>query len=291
MAKHNMPRRLTMKRVSIIIFWLFMLYVAFAATIALSRSNPPIDIEALKPSSNLAMTTGAESFANNFASQYFSWSPENRGIEDCKKRLEPYLADSLDVQAGLNTRELVSSSKLVKSQVWKTIETGENQAEITLRVQYVTSLGKSSQTQLKYFVVPVVAQEDNFLVYEVPRFIKPPNSIEFKAQPREQYSTVNDSKLVKEIGAFIESFFKIYASGTPEEINYFSRAEIDGLQKVLEYTKLERYSVHPTDDTDRFHVMAEVTFSDHKDKSQFTYPFQLYIKKEAERWYVTDFNM
>lgn len=286
------PKSMTPKKVAMIVFWGFMVYVGLAATIALARSTPSIDLSDLKKLNveNPALSSGAESFAHNFAFQYFTWSPDRQSAEDRKKRLDPYLAAAVDRQAGLLINDLVSTSKLSKSQVWSKREISDNQAELTLRVQYITTVGKNAVTQLKYFVVPVVAKDNNFLVYDIPRFVKPPESITFATEDTNLLTAESDRDLVRDVGIFLESFFKIYATGTHEEIRYFSRTEIDGLQSELTFTKLGDFSVHATDSkkpNNIYTVTAKVTFVA-ADQTKFTYPYKLRIQKEADRWFVLE---
>ncbi|MCY9757348.1 conjugal transfer protein [Paenibacillus alvei] len=263
-----------------------------ASTVALSRSAPSITIDDIKNinTENPALTAGAESFAHNFAYQYFSWAPDRQAVEERRVRLDPYLARDVDRQAGVVTSDLVSSSKLVKSQVWSKKKVADDQAELTLRVQYITTVGKNAVTQLKYFVVPVVAKGENFLVYDIPRFVKPPDPITFEKNDTNQLASESDRELVREVGTFLESFFKIYATGTQEEIKYFSRGEIEGLQRELSFSKIDDINVYAVDKESKkntYFVKTKVKFID-KDQTVFTYPFEMRIQKEAERWFVVE---
>ncbi|EJW14347.1 conjugal transfer protein [Paenibacillus alvei] len=290
--KRNAPKSLTPKKLSRMCFWIFLLYVGMASTVALSRSAPSITIDDIKNinTENPALTAGAESFAHNFAYQYFSWAPDRQAVEERRVRLDPYLARDVDRQAGVVTSDLVSSSKLVKSQVWSKKKVADDQAELTLRVQYITTVGKNAVTQLKYFVVPVVAKGENFLVYDIPRFVKPPDPITFEKNDTNQLASESDRELVREVGTFLESFFKIYATGTQEEIKYFSRGEIEGLQRELSFSKIDDINVYAVDKESKkntYFVKTKVKFID-KDQTVFTYPFEMRIQKEAERWFVVE---
>ena len=96
---------------------------------------------------NYAASEGAQSFAQNFARQYFDWQNSDEGKKNRVERLQPYLANGLDKQAGLSFEGMEWNSSLSTSQVWNIEETGKDSALITLRVEQI--LNKTYFTRFK----------------------------------------------------------------------------------------------------------------------------------------------
>ena len=74
---------------------------------------------------NYAISEGAQSFAQNFAHEYFDWQNSDEGMKTRVERLQPYLANGLDEQAGLSFEGMEWNSSLSTSQVWNVEETSE----------------------------------------------------------------------------------------------------------------------------------------------------------------------
>lgn len=293
MEKRKSPKTVFRKRMVKGVFWTMMGYVVFASTFALFRPNPIAPVQAQvqeqKPV-NPATAPGVGSFADNLACEYFLWSNDPKALEARKKRLAPYLIDGMDPKAGLGIEGLASSSKLIKSQVWKIEETGTNQAKVTLRVQYnLTENGKTSY-RINYFVVPVASDGQSFVVYDIPYFVPVPKKPAIQLDPKKPSADlIHDSTLTPAISNFLDSFFKVYATGKPEEITYFTKIEpIQGLQGTLDYMTVKKVEVYPTPQSDVYDVHTQVTFTDKGMKTKFHYPFVLKIQKENERWFVID---
>ena len=74
---------------------------------------------------NYAVSEGAQSFAQNFARDYFDWQNSDEGIKTRAERLQPYFATGLDKQAGLSFEGMEWNSSLSDSQVWNIEDTGK----------------------------------------------------------------------------------------------------------------------------------------------------------------------
>ena len=130
---------------------------------------------------NYAVSEGAQSFAQNFASDYFDWQNSDEGIKTRVERLQPYLLHGLDKQAGLSFEGMEWNSSLSASQVWNIEETGKDSALITLRVEQMLNktthkiqmrilLKKMRGPYEKYFVVPIQNDGKSFVVHQITLF-------------------------------------------------------------------------------------------------------------------------
>ncbi|WP_134704948.1 conjugal transfer protein [Ammoniphilus sp. YIM 78166] len=293
MEKRKYPRTVLRKRIVKIVFWTMTGYVVIASTFALIRPTSPTPVQAQvqeqKPM-NPATGPGVGSFANNLAYEYFLWNKDPKVLEERKKRLAPYLMEGIDPQAGLGIEGLDSSSKLMKSQVWDIEETGPNQAKVTLRVQYTLTENNQPAYKIKYFVVPITSDGKSFVVYDIPYFVPTPKKPEIQPEPEKASADIiHDSTLTTAISNFLDSFFKVYATGKPEEITYFSKINtIEGLHGTLDFVTVKKVEVYPTKQSDVYEIHTQVTFAEKGMKTKFHTPFVLKLQKEKERWFVMD---
>lgn len=180
-------------------------------------------VEQLTKEENVAAGEGAQSFAENFAVQYFDWKNTDEDKKKRVERLKPFLATGLDEQAGLAFEGMEWNSSLSESQVWNVEEKGEDTALITLRVKH--TLKKTTQPDPKavekakkdkkkppkakeettgpyekYFVVPVKTDGKSFVVHKVPYFIPPAKKPEIISDATiSEDGKIQDTKLQQEI--------------------------------------------------------------------------------------------
>ncbi|MDQ0862254.1 conjugal transfer protein [Bacillus sp. V2I10] len=146
MKKREYPRTVILKKVFKGIFWTAFTLVLFLSVVAIERSGNAgagaiqhKPVEDVMKEKNFAAGVGAQSFAENFAVEYFNWDNADEEIKKRAKRLQPFLAKGLDEQAGLSFEGMEWSSELTDSQVWNVEETEENTALITLRVHHTVN--------------------------------------------------------------------------------------------------------------------------------------------------------
>ncbi|MDE3841090.1 hypothetical protein C0966_17670 (plasmid) [Bacillus methanolicus] len=143
MKKREYPKTVLRKKVIEGAFWTGFMFVLFLSVVAIIRvgnvgadANEQKSVQKVINEQNLAVGEGAQSFAENFAAEYFDWQNTDEGKKKRVERLQPYLATGLDEQAGLSFDGMEWNSTLTKSQVWNVEETGEDTALITLRVMH-----------------------------------------------------------------------------------------------------------------------------------------------------------
>lgn len=296
MAKRKLPKTVVRSRIVKTVFWIIGLYLILGVTVLMVRPDrgdvvvqADVQEEVIH---NPAMDIGVETFALNFSQHYFKWGSETKDIEDRANRLKPYLAPGVDVQAGLHGFD--SQSVLSKSQIWKIEDLGQGKAKVTLRAQYAVATESDKVTRINYITIPIASDGQNFVVYDIPYFIPEPKPVELALNEKkiDTSNVLHDSALETEIVDFLDSFFKVYASGKQEEISYYTKDDtyVAGLEGILTYVKIPYSIIYTNRESENiYQVEVDVDFEDLDGATQFAYPFFLEVQKEKSRWLVVSF--
>lgn len=240
---------------------------------------------------NFASSIGAQTFSADFAKEFMTWAigqEENR-----EKRLAPFLLETVDSQAGLKFEGMEWNSKAIQANIWNVKEQGKDKALITVRVKQELSKpaapGKKAAnggTNFKYLTIPVITDGSGFAVYEQPYYEKetPQPTIVLPVKP--EAATVQDIGKVKEIEGFMDTFFKVYSSGKPDELTYYAEGiELQGVQGILEYKTLESVKVLEAKKGNK--VEVEVVYKELPSKANVIQKYTLNVQKKQERWVIT----
>jgi hypothetical protein len=319
MKKREYPKTVLRKKVTKGVFWTAFSLVFFLSVVAIVRvsnaganatEKKPVQ-EEVKKEENLAVSEGAQSFAQNFATEYFNWQNTDAGKKDRVERLKPYLANGLNEQAGLGFEGMQWNSSLSNSQVWKVEETSKDTAKITLKVQHLlkkaappdpkaveeaAKTGKpapqAKEQQAgpyeKYFVVPIKTDGQAFVVHEIPYFIATPKKPDIVANTTVNESDkVNDSVLQEEITSFLHTFFKVYTTGTQEELSYYTKDHpIPSMSGIMTFQEVKNLLIKKGAHPNTYQIFATAVFKENQSKGQVVYPYKLIIVKEEDRWFV-----
>lgn len=300
MKKREYPKTVFKKKLIKAAFWTGFALVFFLSVVAIVRvgnagagaaeSKSTVN-EGQKQSENLAAGEGGQTFAQNFALHYFTWTNSDEGKKKRVERLAPYLAKGLDQQAGLSFEGMKWNSILDKSQVWNVEETGEDTVLITLRVMHnlkqVGNSKKEAGPYEKYFVVPVKTDGKSFVVYKIPYYAASPEQPEITAETDvEEKGQVNNSELKENITAYLSTFFKVYTTGTQDELSYYVKDDsIKTMKGIMTFTKIENTIIQKGKGGD-YQIYSKVVFQEDVSKAQVVYPYEITITKEDDRWFV-----
>lgn len=295
MAKRKLPKTVIRKRMVKSVFWVGVAYLFLGVSVLMFRpdSGTIAEAEVVEPVHNPATEVGVQTFATNFAHHYFSWGRDDKAFEDRKKRLQSYLASHVDPQAGLDLKNMKSKSSMLKTQVWKVEDAGENKSKVTLRTQYVVTANGKKETKLNYMVVPVASDGQNFAVYDIPYFVQEPKAADLtQTDDLNRSNVLHNAGTKAEIEDFMDSFFKVYTSGKQEEITYFTKdVAVEGLSGILTYKGIRSIAIYTNLEAEGiYQVEATVTYGDSKGTTLYHYPYYVEVKNENGRWFVVQFK-
>lgn len=318
MKKRKYPKTVLRKKLFKGVFWTGFGLVLFLSVVAIIRvgnanagavEKKPVEQQAKKE--NVAVGEGAKSFAENFASQYFDWQIDDVNRKSRAERLEPFLAKGLDEQAGLAFDGMEWNSTLVKSQVWNVEETGKDTALITLRVQHVLKKITSPDSKVveqakkdkkeppkpkedmagpyeKYFVVPVKTDGKAFVVNKIPYFMSPAKKPTFESDTTiNEDGKIYDSDLQEELIVALNTFFKVYTTGTQDELSYYIKGDnIRTMLGIITFVEVKNTIIKKGESKDEYKVHATVVFKENQSRAQVIYPYEVTLVKVEGRWFI-----
>ncbi|MDE3841089.1 hypothetical protein C0966_17665 (plasmid) [Bacillus methanolicus] len=142
----------------------------------------------------------------------------------------------------------------------------------------------------KYFVVPVKTDGQSFVVHKIPYFIATPKKPDIVASRTvNQADTVNDSVLQHEITSFLRTFFKVFTTGTQEELSYYTKDDpIPSMSGIMTFQEVKNIVIKKGKNDTDYLVNATVVFQENQSKAKVVYPYQLRLMKEEDRWFVKE---
>jgi hypothetical protein len=321
MKKREYPKTIFRKKLIKGVFWTVFALVFFLSIVSIIRvgnaganQTEEKPVQQVENKVNLAAGEGAQSFSQNFASEYFDWQNTDEGKKNRVDRLSPYLANGLDEQAGLDFNGMEWDSSLSDSQVWNVEETGEDTALITLRVNHTLrketppdpkAVEKAKKDKKpapkpkeeksgpheKYFVIPVKTDGKSFVVYKVPYFIPAPNKPDIVAnEPVKEDGKIMDSQVEGEITNALNTFFKVYTSGTQEELAYYipQGSDISTMKGIISFKEIKDIVIKQGKGKTEYQVYANVMFQENQSKGHVVYPYKITLQKEDNRFFIKE---
>jgi Conjugative transposon protein TcpC len=221
---------------------------------------------AIKSPLNVEFAKGAENYAVYFANYWFTGD-----LESAKK----YVAVGFEVP-----KEMPKPQKIETIVPWGARSLGNKEVSVTIRVKPIN--------QSAFFVdVPVAVDGGRYGVIGVPNYIPEPSPA--KMPDEKAVQQVQDQKTKKEVERVIESFFRQYTAGTPEDLaNLF----VDGNpRKVLDiqaqFVDLINLQVSEPQN-DKLYAKATARFS--VEGQNVPQHFEFWFKKNGNRWLIESTN-
>ncbi|MEK4678211.1 conjugal transfer protein [Bacillus sp. FSL K6-2944] len=211
---------------------------------------------------NLAMRSGVEYFVQNFIKEYVTVKPGDEAQKGRQKILSKYLAQGLDKDAGVDYQSLNGEQIYKGSRILEVESAGKNQANVYVDVttEFAPKDSPDKKQSRVYYLIRVYGSSDGYTIVDLPQPYMPKNGANKSIQDR--YASLSkDMKSEQEVRKFLESFFKTYtAKDRGDEIKFFFRnaADIQSLQGLMEYVKVEDVKVYPMQKEKQFLVQCSV---------------------------------
>ena len=300
---------ITGRKVGKVTFWCVMGFVFAGSSLSfIQLAGPPraVAVQEKKEEPVKIKMSEAEliAYANSFATNYFNWKADMNVAEERKKRLEKFLVEGSDEQGGLNRDTLKNaSSTLVKSEAVEVRQKG-NEAEVTLKIiqklepvnnpapgtTQAPDTPKEPKQVTRYFSIPILMEKGKMVVPNNPTIVhgereKAPYKVAtFKSEGRE----INTDAEIKKVEQFLQSVFKVYTEGTPEEIAYyFEKSNItNGLKGIMTFSKLENLRIYEDKDKE-YRVLVDAKLKDNDSSLEYTYTYDLNLVNKDNKFSIS----
>jgi hypothetical protein len=226
-------------------------------------------------------------FAEQFTKEYFFWTLGKE--ESRKQRLQPFLINSIDSQAGLDVKGTKYNSYTQNINAWQMKDRGDGVKEVTVYAETIltNTANQSDQRRVdRYLVVPIKQAGNSFRVVDFPYLIPPPvaSDITIK-EPNAEGSPVS-GEIANQAENFMQTFWKVYTNGEPQEIAYYfkDKQASAGLTSIESFVNMDGLTVAQLDD--QYIVNCNVTLKDVQTGVQFVSHYKFTLVKETDRWYV-----
>ncbi|MGD7050774.1 conjugal transfer protein [Rossellomorea marisflavi] len=325
MKKREYPKAIFKRKLIKGVFWSGFFLVLFLSVVAIVRvGNADAGAVALEEPKekeskerNFALSQGAQTFSVNFVKEYFNWENDDEKKLDRADRLSSYIASGLDEQAGLSYEGMEWSSKMKDAQVWNVESTGADSALVTVRVSQVLTkvtppdkeaVEKAKKDKKdppepkvettgpheKFINIPVKTDGKSFVVHQIPYFVASPKKPDIKADSvvdEEGKEKVEDSTIREEATSFLNTFFKVYTTGTQEELSYYvDKNSIQSMHGIMTFKEIQNLIVKKGQQKNDYEVSATIIFTENGSKGQVVYPYHLTVTKKGDRWLVKELN-
>ncbi|MEC1158703.1 conjugal transfer protein [Cytobacillus horneckiae] len=290
------PKGFVSRKLGVTSFWVmfgFMFLVVLVTMFSGNSSEANSNKDVLPPDKNQAASLEAVQFAENFAKDYFTWNLTDKDKVNRKEKMQAYLAQGIDQNAGLDYTGLEWDSNYRSSELKKIEEEGNDIAHITLLVNFELSQGDGEKKKVKqsqkYFVVPVAFDGETFGVYELPKFTYIYENTTLKEVKSERLKQA-DVKESEKIKAFLDTFFRSFAEDSKDKLNYILTDEkiADGLNQTMLFEQVNKSNVFkdPVEDNS-FVVFTEVRLIEPETNIPFLVNYQLTVLKKDGKYIVS----
>ncbi|PHD84347.1 conjugal transfer protein [Bacillus toyonensis] len=300
---------ITGRKVGKVTFWCVMGFVFAGSSLSfiqLAGSPRAVAVQEKKEEPVKVKMSEAEliAYADSFAADYFNWKVDMNVAETRKKRLEKYLVEGSDEQGGLNRDSLKNaSSTLVKLEAVEVRQKG-NEAEVTLKIiqklepvnnpapgtTQAPDTPKEPKEVTRYFSIPILIEKGKMVIPDHPTIVHGEREkasykvATYKSEGRE----INTDSEIKKVEQFLQSVFKVYTEGTPEEIAYyFEKSNItNGLKGIMTFSKLENLRIY--EDKDKgYRVLVDAKLKDNDSSLEYTYTYDLNLVNKDNKFLIS----
>lgn len=202
--------------------------------------------------------SGLESFTENFARIYFTYSLDPVAQENRRQQLAGYMQPSL---VELNSGNTYAAGEIAVQgvQVWEvdSVEGEQDQYEVMFSVAMVS--GDKSETSA--FSMEVHREDQAYVITKNPTVTSMPNLSEYEEKYLESSDLLSAEDREK-VEAFLNTFFGVYPKATDKELAYYVRDEkVNPVGKDYTLLSIDNISIQ-TQEEGKYHVACYVTYMD-----------------------------
>ncbi|BBM18540.1 MAG: conjugal transfer protein [Enterococcus avium] len=231
-------------------------------------------------------TSGIESFAKDFAKEYFSWKNNKEVIEKRMSNLGQYLTEEgLTLSQDMVRADIPTSSEV---QSVKILDVEKNSEEFTVSFlveQKIMERKKAQAISSAYRLTIFEDENGNHVITSLPTMIAKPDKSKYEANQVESDSEI-DAETTEEITEFLETFFKLYPTASEKELEYYVENNvIQPINKNLKFVEITNPIYFETKDSVRVKVI--VKYLDDVEKVTHDFQYNLLLSK-GENWKITN---
>lgn len=219
--------RLGTNKKSVIVLWIVLIVsIAFGVYKNFTAIDKHTIHEKEVIEQKIIDTNGVENFVKNFAKEYCSWENNKESIERRTSKINEYLTKELQELNRDTVRNDIPTSSSVKNvQIWSVNQIKENEFEVKYSVEQTIKEGEETKYIISsYEVVVKIDNTGNMIIIKNPTLSKMPEKLNYESKNEETDSTI-DSKIIKEITEFLNTFFKLYPTASKNELEYYVKGD------------------------------------------------------------------
>ncbi|HEY3369125.1 MAG TPA: conjugal transfer protein [Symbiobacteriaceae bacterium] len=253
-----------------------------------------------------AEPAGLRAFPEMFTREYLTWQPANP--DERAERLKPFLAGSLDRQAGWTGKEGAGQA-VENAWVYGVKQLSDTRWLVTVAARAVpyqegvaaapapaspagsapaapaAPVGrKTLPARLLFLAVPVSATgAGGWVVYDYPSLVPAPPRGEFTGPPFSGQTVTDKGDLVK---GLLNGFFKAYLEGSDVTYYLMPNTKLPTMSGSWTFDSLG--NVNLLNDSAGYLGVADVRAVDAVTGARFTYRYTLGLAEKDGRWYIKD---
>lgn len=231
-------------------------------------------------------TSGVESFTEDFAKEFFSWRNNKEAIEKRMSNLGQYLTEEgLNLSQDMVRADIPTSSEVEFVKILDVKKCVDDFVVSFLVNQKITE-GKKLQKVISAYRVKVFEDEKkNYIVASLPTMIEMPKKAKYEVKQKESDLEI-DTKIIKEITDFLETFFRLYPDASEKELEYFGKNKVvQPINNNLTFVELIETVFHQKGK--EIQVEIYVKYLNNKTKVNSIFQYTLVLKKVGN-WKIID---
>lgn len=231
-------------------------------------------------------TNAMSTFVTDFAKVYYAWAPDHEVLDGRQKALGNYLTDNLVMLNADTLRSDIPTTSTVNDvKIWSVTHLKGVQYRVLYTVEQ--SIKNSADedankdTSSTYTVQLARNANGDMVIDSNPTIAAAPAKGTHKDKVDQTDSSIN-SDTTDSISKFLTTFFKLYPSGSANELKYYVNGGTKAINKNYRFAELQNPTFHRIDDNIRVNVTVKYLDTD-TDMVQYS-QYDLIISKNGNNW-------